>query len=168
MVEKMGKIVGNFCIWILIFCMSYMSAGIRLDIRTTDGIATESVVVGQPFLVEVIIDCVQGSVPAPIIEGLDQFTAKRTGMYMSSINGASTTKYTYQVRIDRLGDYKIGPATLTHQQQNFTSNIAPVSVVKDTSAQLQSKNNKKSQSESKAFLRLMVDNDHVVVGQKIA
>src|SRR5205085_2139556 len=78
----------------------------------------------------------------------------------------STARYSYQVRIDAIGSYILGPAVVTHQQQEFISNEARIDVVKDVG--VATSNNKNNQSvESKAFLRLMVDSESVVVGQKI-
>src|SRR5437773_9781974 len=129
MVEKMGKIPGKlYVILLLSLFFININAGIRLEMRTTDGIKNNTAVVGQPFLIEVIIDGIQGSAQAPQIEGLDKFFAKRTGMYMSSINGTSTTKYTYQIRIDQPGNYTIGPARLMHQKQELISNTISVMV----------------------------------------
>lgn len=143
-----------------------MYGGIRLAVSTSDGITTNTCLVGQPFIVEVIIDGVQGSVPAPEIQGIEQFVSRRSGMYMSSINGVSTTKYTYQVRIDHPGSYTIGPARLIHNQQEMISDSVSITVSSDLQ-QSPSKNNKKTKSQSNVFLRLQVESDRVLVGQKI-
>src|SRR5438552_2100520 len=121
MVEKMGKIVGNSLLLFLLMHVFCVNTGIRLEVRTTDGVSSNVVSVGQPFIIEAIIDEVQGSVQAPQIECIERYNARRTGMYMSSINGVSTTKYTYHVRIDQEGTYTIGPARLMHQQQELIS-----------------------------------------------
>ncbi len=166
MVGKMRTIIGNIYV-VLLLNICVINAGIRLEVRSSDGIAHNSAVVGQPFLIEAIIDGVQGSVQAPQIEGLDAFVARRTGMYMSTINGVSTTKYTYQVRIDKPGNYTVGPARLMHQQKELISNVVSVSVDTDQngSQKTQSKSSKKN--DLKTFLRLKVDAERVVVGQKI-
>lgn len=145
----------------------FANAGIRLDVKNVDGIATDFVIVGQPFIMEAIIDGIQGSVQAPDIAGLDQWASKRTGMYMSTINGVSTTKYTYQVTINQPGNYSIGPARLVHQQQELLSDVVRITAGYDESSHIHTKSHKKSQADLKAFLRLGVDVDRVVVGQKI-
>lgn len=169
MVKKMYKMLGKYSVicGVLFYC-AVMDAGIRLEMRTADGVEDNIAAVGQPFVIEAIIDGVHGSVSAPHIEGLDAFFAKRTGMYMSSINGVSTTKYTYHVRIDQPGNYTIGPARLVHQQQEFLSNTLSVVIGNETVTQSgvkRSKNTKKA--DLKVFVRLMVDKDRVVVGQRI-
>jgi len=167
MVEKMvNKIVGK--IVIIFFCVvgSFVHARIALEIRTDNG-TPNSVVVGQPFTLDVVIDDVYGSVPAPTIKGLEKFSARQCGSYMSSVNGKATARYSYQVRIDKIGSYVLGPATIMHQQQNFVSNELRVDVVKDIGVvQAHSKNS--TAAEAKTFLRLMVSSESVVVGQKIS
>jgi hypothetical protein len=165
MVEKMGKIVGKFFITIFLFCAVIIDARVVMEIRPENGVR-DRVVVGQSFIIDVIIDDVYGSVQAPTIHGLGQFNAQLTGQYTSSINGKSMARYSYQVRIDTLGSYTIGPAVVRYQQQEQTSNQVSVAVVKDIATTgPQGKNS--AQQEVKAFLRLMVDSESVVVGQKI-
>lgn len=163
----MGKTVGKIFLFFISSYVTIASAGIRLDVKNVDGIATDFVVVGQPFIIEATIDGVQGSVQAPTIAGLDQWVWKRTGMYMSTINGVSTTKYSYQVTINQPGSYTIGPARLVHQQQELLSDVVTVTAGYDESSHVHTKSHKKSQADLKAFLRFSVDVDRVVVGQKI-
>jgi oxygen tolerance protein BatD len=165
MVGIMGAMRGNIFLLLVSMHVFFVDARVSMEARTADGLRCESAVMGQPFLLEVTIDNVYGSVQTPTIEGIDTFFAKRTGTYMSSVNGKSTTKYTYQIRIDEPGTYTLGPAYLTHQQQNFVSNTVKMIISKDVPVVTKQKNTK--QSELKVFLRLMVDADHVVVGQKI-
>ena len=165
MVEKMRKIVGKICILFFSLAVICLDARVSMEIRTESGVKNQ-VVVGQPFILDVIIDDVYGSIQAPAIKGLNRFVARQSGSYMSSINGKSTARYSYEVRIDAIGSYLIGPAVVTHQQQEFISNEVRVDVVKDVSVASQ-KNKSNQATELKAFLRLMVDTESVVVGQKI-
>lgn len=164
MVEKMRKIVGKIFILCFGLTASFIEARISMEIRTENG-ATNQVVVGQPFTLDVIIDDVYGSVQTPTVKGLNGFVARQSGSYMSSINGRSTARYSYQVRIDTLGSYILGPAIVTQQQQELVSNELRVDVVKDVTHTSQNNNNQTT--ETKAFLRLMVDSESIVVGQKV-
>lgn len=166
MVEKMVKIVGKYVLCLISFYVTLLDARVSLELKSHNGNQNQ-VVIGQPFVLDVVIDDVYGSVAAPTIKGLDGFIAKRTGMYMSSVNGKSTTRYSYQVRIDTLGSFILGPAVVHHQQQEMQSNQIQVSVVKDPGIPVQQKNHIKQGSESKTFLRLMIDNESVVVGQRM-
>jgi len=164
MVVKMGKIVGK----IFIICCSFISffadARIFMEVRTENG--TNRVVAGQPFTLDVVIDEVYGSVPMPTIKGLDNFAHRQSGSYMSSVNGKATVRYSYQVSIDAIGSYILGPATLMYQQQELISNEVRVDVVKDVGVTQQNVKNNKA-TDSKTFLRFMVDGESVFVGQKI-
>ncbi len=165
MVENMGKIVGKIFITIIIFFIITVDARVSMEIRSENG-TRDRVVLGQPFVLDVVVDDVYGSVQAPVIKGLEQFNVQRTGVAMTSINGKSNTRYSYQVRIDTLGSYIIGPAVVHHQQQEFISNTVNITVVKDmVPTQSSVKNN--AHHETKVFLRLMVNAESVVVGQKI-
>ena len=167
----MGKMRGKiFMIIIASMLQLYgvcMYGGIRLEMRASDDSAHNEALVGQPFMIDVIIDEVQGSVQAPHIDGLEKMNARRTGMYMSSINGVSTTKYTYQVRIDKPGKYIIGPARLKHQQQEFVSNTLSIVIEQESTGSRNGRASKQKKGDAKAFLRLTIDADHVVVGQKM-
>lgn len=166
MVVKMGKIVGNFFIIFISFVTFLIDARISMEVRTENG-TTNRVVVGQPFTVDVVIDEVYGSIPAPIIQGLNNFAARQSGSYMSSVNGKATARYSYQVRIDTIGSYVLGPATVVHQQQPLVSNELRIDVVKDVGVVQHNNKNSKATTDSKTFLRLMIDSESVVVGQKI-
>lgn len=165
MVEKMVKIVGKVLIFFLSFFAICLNARITMEIRTENGVQNQ-VVIGQPFTLEVVIDDVYGSVQAPIIKGLDGSVCRLAGTYMSSINGKSTARYSYNVRIDKPGVHTIGPAIIHHQQQELVSNQLQVAVVKDLGIVAQ-KNKGNASTPAKAFLRLMVDTEIPFVGQKM-
>ena len=164
MVVKMVKIVGKFFIICCSFISLWIDARMYMEIRTEND-TQNRVVVGQPFTLDVVIDDVYGSIPTPTIKGLDKFAHRQSGSYMSSVNGKATIRYSYQVSIDAIGSYVLGPAKVMYQQQELVSNNVQVEVVKDVGTQHSSKNNKST--DSKTFLRFMVDNESVVVGQKI-
>jgi len=160
----MSKIVGKIFIMIFLFFTIILDARVVMEVRAENGMR-DQVVIGQPFIIDVNIDDLGGSVQQPVIKGLERFNARRTGIATTIINGKSNVRYSYQVRIDALGSYTIGPAVVYHQQQEFISNTVNITVVKDIAAIQQNKNN--TQQEPKAFVRLMVDAESVVVGQKI-
>lgn len=166
MVGNMVKTVGK--LFITFFCLigSFLDAKISLEVRTDNG-TPNSVVVGQPFTLDVVIDEVQGTVPMPTIKGLEKFNARQCGSYMSSVNGRATARYSYQVHINKIGSYVLGPATMTYQQQQLVSNEVRVDVVKDIGVTQPNNQNNAVTTTTKTFLRLMVDPESVVVGQKI-
>src|SRR5215831_1994324 len=101
MVEDMVKIVGNIFI-LFLSCAITLEARITMEIRAQDT-RNNQVVIGQPFTLEVTVEDLKGSGKAPIIKGLEECTCRLVGTYMSTINGKSTTRYSYTVRIDALG-----------------------------------------------------------------
>ncbi len=166
MVEKMVRIIGKIGLLVIGFFVMHIDARITMKIRSENETHNQ-VIVGQPFTLEVIIDDVYGSVQAPIIKGLDGCICQLVGTYSTSINGKATARYSYNIRIDKLGTYIIGPAIVRHQQQELISNQLQVSVVKDLGVVAQ-KNKANAADSSRAFLRLVLDTEAAVVGQKIS
>jgi len=162
----MGKIIGKISALFIALWTIFIHAGITLQVKTTDGIATDHVVVGQPFLLEVVVD--GGSVQGLQVAGLDKFAATRTGVAITKINNKSISQYTYQIHIDKPGHYELGPAKATCYQQELVSDVVSVTVSFDAQQSIKNLQKKHAQSEQKIFLRLLIDNDHVVVGQKIS
>lgn len=164
MVEKMLKIVGNIFIFFLSCSVALLNARITMEVRA-EGLSNNQVMLGKPFTIDVVIDEIQGSVSTPIIKGSDGCAMRLVGTYMSNINGKKLTRYSYTARIDKLGEYIIGPAVMHYQQQQVASNQVQVCVVKDPGITAQK--NKGTNHNTKTFLRLMIDTENPFVGQKV-
>lgn len=165
MVEKMIKIIGK-SIFLLSFLVTCLDARVIMEIRS-EGEISNRVAVGRPFTLDVVVDDVYGSIQAPTIKGLDGCVVRLVGTYMTMINGTSNARYSYSVRIDKLGTYTIGPAIVHHQQQELASDQLKISVVKDLGVVVQKKKDD-AHSATKAFLRLTVDTETPFVGQKMS
>src|SRR5688500_8413005 len=140
MVAQM-KMVGKSIIFGISLLCVYLNAHISLKILTDNGTHNQ-VVIGQPFTLNVSIDDISGSVPAPVINGLEKFniigTSSSTVLMNNKING----RFSYQVRIDTPGTYTIGPAHITYRNQDFVSDQVEITVVKDIKdSESQNKNN---------------------------
>lgn len=159
----MGKIVGKILVTLL--CMSsYLYADLLLKAYDTNGSQLKQAVVGQPFMLEVIVQNQKTSAAQPKIQGLDDMYVRNAGLMMTTINGDSTTKHRYKVRIDTAGNYTLGPATLSVNNQPLTSNTVTLIVTDQVPVQAQANKNKQ---DNVAFLRFKVAKDRVVVGEKI-
>jgi len=165
--ENMGKIVGKlflFILFLLFFVPSY--AQIKLRAFDTAGNSLQQACVGESFMLEVEIIDARNSMQVPTIVGLDRFVAKRTGLYMHTVNGKSIIKYSYRVRIDQVGTYDIGPAIVTDHSKKQASNILAVTA-SDRPAAPAITAKRMQRTDRKELLRLLVDNNRVVVGQKV-
>lgn len=187
MVKIFGKIFSKYIFFsILIFNSFCFSAKLELNILSLEGQKLDKAGAGVPFVVEVVTEDVSGS-QEPKIEGIDDFYIGQRSFQMRMINGASSTKISYQVRIDGAGKYKIGPARLNVDGKDIESNIVDLEVSTDQiespgqkifskkrfrqadnydgSADLDEKDNLSNNKEF--FFKLFADKESVVVGEKI-
>lgn len=163
----MRIILGNFFLYFLFCSLSAHSVKVHLEACDANGERRNQFAIGQPFMLEVSVEGISGSVPTPTINGIERFSVKRTGYYMSSINGKTKTKISFQVRIDEPGDFTMGPAVINYQQKKYESDHVTV-VVKESVSVSQSLKSNQSTTTQHAFLHLSTDTDHVVVGQKMS
>jgi len=165
--ENMGKIVGKLFLFIFfLLFLPPLYAQIKLKVFDTTSNFLQQARVGEPFMLEVEITGARNSMQVPTIVGLDRFVAKRTGLYMHTVNGKSIIKYSYRVRIDQIGTYDIGPAIVTDHSKKQVSNILTVTVSdKPVTEKIATKRTERT--GGKELLRLFVDNNKVVVGQKV-
>lgn len=140
-------------------------AGIELRLTTIDGAPLSQAAVGEPFLIEVTIPDTK-STNAPKIEGVDSFNIRNAGIQIRSINGNSSVKHLYKVRIDIPGDdYLIGPATLYLDGDYLRSNTVELTVAERQVAQGGS--NKRRQHALPVLLILKLDKKEAFIGEKI-
>ncbi len=162
----MDKIIGKI-VGLAFFCLFFVciAAEIGLSVRDMDGNALSQAGIGQPFKLEVTITGSGNVNQLPVIAGLDHFQVRRTGVRMSTINGKSTTRYTYKLQADRPGTYKIGPAVVRANGSTMQSNLLSM-VVSDEA--VSKKITTKSREQSKqAFLALSTDKQRVVMGEQL-
>lgn len=159
----LGKIVGN-SLGIILFLCSSLYAKIELRVTNMDGNPLTQAAIGEPFMLEVLASDTD-STRAPRIEGLDKFNVHNAGIQIRSINGDSSVKHTYKLRCDTAGDYVIGPAVLSVDSQNLSSDVVRIAVGEQQVAQ-EVRTRKKAQS-STAFLSLKLDKKEAFVGQKV-
>jgi hypothetical protein len=157
----MVKIVGKL---ILIFCMlssPCAQAQLTLSITSMQGEPLEQAGIGQPFLV-----IVEGeSVPSatPFIEGLEQFVTKQSGVQMRIVNGITQVKYQYEVRSDKTGHFTIGPAVCKAGSKEYRSHAVSITVGHESVLS----NATQHKAKEAVLLRVTVDKNSVVVGEKI-
>lgn len=129
--------------------VSYASVSLSTD--------CDEIILGQPCTLTATIKNVPKGFKDPVIKTPEGINIEKTGLYISSINGKSQTKFSYAVVFDELGTYILGPASIDHQAKQYVSNVVTVNVV---AAKLQE--NKKED----IFLTLETEH-YAVVGQKI-
>ena len=88
------------------------AAPVELKIKSLEGAPIETAGIGVPFLVEVT-SAGRDTYQKPKIAGLDTFQVQTAGIRVFTVNGDTSSTYTYKVRIDQPGTFVIGPAVLS-------------------------------------------------------
>src|SRR5581483_7500207 len=115
------------CFFISLICFSIQSQ-IKLEAFDVDGNQTNQAAIGQPFVLEVTIEGAQSSQIHPEIKGLEKCYVRNNGLFVTTINGRTTMKHKYRVRVDTPGIYTIGPAQANLNGTMLTSNNVSVKV----------------------------------------
>ena len=162
----MVKKIGNLFVLILLLTTAFkINAESSLSFSITDfhdkkiGWAG----VGVPFLLSVVVTGDQQIADEPEVQGLDDFHVRSAGTFTNFhiVNNVTTVvqHYKYIIRIDKVGNYKIGPATVKTPEGVIRSHARTLTV-KDSPEQ-------ESQKEvSDAFLRLSIEPQEGYLGQK--
>jgi len=130
--------------------------------------AKKAVEVGEAFLLSFSVNANASGFRAPNIVGLQVLSGPGTSTSTSVqiINGrrtqSLTTKYTYQVRANKVGNYSVGPAKITVKGKTYSSNKLNVKVVKASSNSSGSKT-----SSSDIFVRLNLNKTSVYQGEPL-
>lgn len=157
----MDKIAGKlyWAALLLVSAALYSASGsIALRLTTMQHDEIKEVAIGQPFVLEVILKGDAASQDEPIVENLNAIFGRRLGYQMSSINGNATITYTYKARIDKEGEYVVGPVLVGNYKAD------PLAIKVGKAVQLAHKKNTKKQ---KALLHFYTDAHDVVVNEKI-
>lgn len=164
----MVSIVGKYR-WLMPFCFCvalYVNAvPVELKITSLDGAPLESAGVGVPFLVEVKTEG-RDTTQKPHIAGLGTFQVQQAGMRVYSLNGQTTSSFTYKVRIDKAGSYVIGPAELYIDGVRAQSKAMRLTVA-DTQVIDQAYVKKVRANEQDILVQLSVDKTKAYVGERI-
>lgn len=163
--ENMDKKIGKILLACLFsFIISAQEQSIKLYLQDITQNPIRQVETGVPFLLQVVIDNVDGVGYPDDIPGFEQFEVSKYGSSQSTsvINGLKTerTILNYVLKSDRNGSYKIGPlSAIGSDNKKITSDILHFHVGDKTVTY-----NLKKQPY---FLQVDVDKKSVYVGQTI-
>lgn len=141
----------------LLTIFSVVSGEPKLRMLTMGGVETTKFITGEPFVIEVVDNTFDGKIQYPEIKGIKKSWIQNTSVSLRTVNGSSTITYKYAIQINKEGAYQIGPADWKHKKSRGTIEI--VTSMADT--------NRAKINTNEVTLRFLVDNDHVVKGQKI-
>ena len=138
---------------------------VELKIKSLDGAPLETAGIGVPFLVEVAA-AGRDTSQKPKIAGLDKFQVQTAGIRVFTVNGDTSSTYTYKVRIDQPGSFVIGPAVLSIDGVQSQSKALRVSV--GNTQVIDPAYAKKVRADSQdALVQLSVDKTGSFVGERV-
>ena len=164
MVKIVGKLFLLFIVTSIFSFISVFSATIKLKATSTDGFVLEQVAAGRPFILEVSLEGASNT-KKPEIIGIEKFYVGRLDSQKVTVNGQSSIKHTFHVRVDKQGEYGIGPAVLELDGKKIKSNMLDIKVADDQA--FKNDDVRANPLEQKVFFELITDKQDVVVGEKI-
>lgn len=162
MVKKIGELFIFLLTTLHFAIICAISTSISIAVLDHNGRPTKQVAVGIPFLIEVTV---QGEDVAgtPNVDRIGQLHIQDQSMstMRTTINGVTTIKkiYRYKMRADKEGVFTIGPAKIQTSQGVIQSMLVNL-MVSATPVQ--------SAEHEQAFIKLLAEPNHAVVGQKIS
>ncbi len=158
----MSRTAGNF--WWICFLLFPLVAFADISLRMVDeeGESLKQAQVGRLFTIEVALTNNTKMDASPSVRGLDQFSVQETSWRYEMINGSTTIKHNYKVIAQNPGEYTVGPALLIQNKKQEVSNTIQVVVGQEQEHVLGA-----SQKEAPTLLRLSVNKDHAVKGERI-
>lgn len=156
--KKIGSIAFVLCM-LATFVACAADPRIFLTLQDINGDALEQAAAGVPFIVEVVIQGLEGAVDSLTIQGAEKFASARQGVTQSiqTINGVTTSKmiHRFAMRIDSSGTYQLGPVIVTHSGKEYRSQPVRVQVGKK----------KAFKQQPTAQITMSIDKDLIVPGE---
>jgi len=156
-----GKILGKAIVLfsLLISC----AAAAQGVLRVVDemGSSLKTVQAGRPFMIELTLSDGGALDEAPVIEGFDPFELLDSSWSHSVINGEVSIAYRYNVIAPKPGTYTVGPALFSQDGSQKVSNSLQIEVGTEQLSDEQ------EDQENSVIVRLSLDKDRVVVGERI-
>lgn len=163
--KKIGKVLKVFLVWS--FCFSFLIStdkNVRLYIQDMEQNPIRQVEKGVPFLLQVVVDNMNGVQQPEDIPGFEKFQVTRYGSSQSTniINGQRTDRliFNYALRAENLGTFRLGPLSIRDKDgAEVMSDVAHVVVGDKTIAY--------SVKKTPYFLETQVDKKSLYVGEEL-
>lgn len=156
--------------------LSLMLCLIALGIEaqtTFTGQAPQTVGVGENFRVVYKVNANTNDIRLPEVTGINILygpSTQRSSSY-TVVNGKATStienSFTYVMRIDKEGEYKIAPATITVEGTQYTSNELTINAIKDASSNSATSGSQQGASQGSQAQQATSHAEDIVVVQSI-
>ncbi len=126
--NKLGQPIANIGL-VLLMLSSFVAGAQNIKVTAT---AKSSVSVGQQFSYTITFNTNTGQFTPPSFKDFTYLGGPSQSSSMQNINGKVSLElsYTYYLRADKEGTYTIGPAKLSANGQEYTSNSVTIKVAK--------------------------------------
>ncbi|MEX0849714.1 MAG: BatD family protein [Candidatus Dependentiae bacterium] len=164
----MDKIVGKYRYigFLLVLVHVGLHAKLVMEVTNINGNKVSQVAAGEPFLIKVSLDNADAAADMQI-KGLRDFSVRKTGYSLITVNGEKTAQLTYQVQIDRPGSYSLGPAYSPSTKERSNSIRMSVEAEQVTQNRANRSHASSKKKNGDVQLRLWTDKDTVFVGEKV-
>ena len=166
--KKIGNL-GSICFVFVMFFISTtifsVDKNIRLYIQDMEQNPIRQVEKGVPFLLQVVVDNMNGVQQPENIPGTEQFGVTRYGSSQSTniINGLRTDRmiFNYALRAQDTGTFRLGPLSIRDKDGTMVTSESIQVVVGDTTIS-------HSVKKQPYFLETKIDRKSLYVGQELA
>jgi len=157
-----------FCLVLFsLLCSSYVlcvESNVSLFIQDMDQKSLHQVEKGVPFLLQIVVENMDGVKSPGNVTGLEHFQVSPHGSSQSTriINGHRSERksFSYVLRADTVGTFQLGPLSVPDKDGNVVTS-APIQVVVGDKAVVH------SVSKAPFFLETQVDKKSLYIGQEL-
>ncbi|MGA9530608.1 MAG: BatD family protein [Candidatus Babeliales bacterium] len=142
------------------------STSLVINVKDEQGFAIKdnTMLVGTPFIIELVIEDARSSVGRnQVIPGLDMFSVRGRSQEWQLINGKRRLLIRYIVISEKVGTYSIGPVEIMQGQDRYQSEMIHLTIIqqsKDDRGQVQ------TIKEHEPYMFLETSKDLIFVGEK--
>lgn len=168
--------------YILSFLLLWTNLLFAGDVKLTATVSKSQVATGEQFEVTFTANASVDDFTPPDFSGFEVLSGPNQSSRMSWINGTSSASvaFSYILAADRVGEFTIGPASITSNGQQVRSNALKIKVVKGKPVPQNQNNNTGATDDEDAieeapssdiskslFIRAVVNKTHVYPGEQL-
>jgi hypothetical protein len=153
---------------ITFFALGAQEPQLLLRVVDHNNIPIKEAVVGYRYKIELLATGITQSLPTITIPGSEQFQTFGREMQMRTVNGESSATHRLNIKVEKPGEFLLGPVEIVVNGKAVQSKSCVVRVVADTAAAQKSRARAAQEAdELDVFARLSLNKKRAVIGEKI-